>query len=142
MAALVALTLSAPSAAAQDTIFPASACFSGEAGPRDVVVVSNGPTFFSNVYLYCGDPTKGVIHIDAGHPIDENGADDEAVRQCHQNVMHFGHEVTANPGNRAWQIDRPDGGTATVVFDEDTLETITMFTSDSNNCAACAAYGS
>jgi hypothetical protein len=32
------------------------------------------------------------------------------------------------------------GGTATVVFDAYTLETITMFTSDSNNWAACARF--
>lgn len=143
LSALTAITtaLFAPGPAwAGVTIVPASACFNGEAGPRDLVASSNGPTFFSNVSLFCGDPTKGVIHIDAEHPINANGSDDANVRNCHHNVMHRGSEVPANPGNRAWQITRPGGGSATVVFDANTLETITMFTSDSNNWAACAAY--
>ncbi len=128
------------SASAQEVLYPPSACFSGEAGPQDYVAVSNGPSFFTNVTLLCGDPTKGIIHIDAAHPIDPGGADDENVRTCHHNVMYYGSEVPANAGNRAWQITRPAGGTATVVFDAYTLETVTMFTSDSNNWAACARF--
>ncbi len=51
-----------------------------------------------------------------------------------------GEEVAAARGNRAWQITRPDRWSATTVFDAETLEVISMFTSDSNNWAACAAY--
>lgn len=139
--ALIAMVIGpAGTAAAQDVIYRPSACFNGDAGPRDTVSVANGPSFFTNVILYCGDPTKGVIHIDAEHPIAEDGSDDENVQDCHKNVMFRGEEVRANAGNRAWQVARPSGGTATVVFDADTLETITMFTSDSNNWAACARF--
>jgi hypothetical protein len=127
-------------ASAQGVIYPASACLNGDAGPRELVASSNGPSFFSNVSLYCGDPTKGVIHIDSEHPISEDGSDDANVAQCHSNIMYYGDEVPAAEGNRAWQIARPSGGTATLVFDATSLETITMFTSDSNNWAACAAY--
>ena len=52
--------------------------------------------------------------------------------------MYYGSDVLANAGNRAWQITRPAGGTATVVFDAYTLETVAMLTGDSNNWAACA----
>ena len=128
------------SASAQGVIYPASACLNGDTGPRDVVAVSNGPSFFSNVSLYCGDPTKGVIRIDSEHPINEDGSDDDNVYNCHGNIMYHGDEVPAAEGNRAWQIARPSGGTATLVFDATSLETITMFTSDNNNWAACAAY--
>lgn len=88
-------TLLAPGglASAQGVIYPASACLNGDAGPREVVAVSNGPGFFSNVSLYCGDPTKGLIHIDSEHPISEDGSDDDNVAQCHSNIMYYGDEA-------------------------------------------------
>jgi hypothetical protein len=116
------------------TIYGPSACLNGDAGPRELVASSNGPSFFTNVTLYCGDPTKGVVHINSDHSIRDDGTDDYNVRRCHDNTVYYGREVPA------WQIARPTGGTATIVFDEKTLETISMFTSDSNNWAACAAY--
>lgn len=118
----------------------ASSCLTGDSGPRERVATSNGPSFFSNVILYCGDPTKGVLHINAAHPISEDGSDDVNVRDCHNNIMFRGDEIPAAAGNRAWQIARPTGGSATLVFDSESNETITMFTSDSNNWAACAAF--
>jgi len=62
--------------------YGASACFDGTAGPQDRVSSANGPDFFSNVELFCGDETKGVIHIDKEHPIAEDGSNDENWAAC------------------------------------------------------------
>lgn len=134
------MTASSGSAAAQEVLVPASSCLTGDSGPRGLVVATNGPTFFSNLYLYCGDPTKGIIHINAEHPIKEDGSDDENVANCARNIMHRGSEIPAAQGNRAYRITRAEGGSATLVWDENSNEVI-MFTSDNNNWAACAAFG-
>lgn len=98
-------------------LVPPSYCLSGDAHPRDIVNSVSGPTLLSSVTLYCGDPTKGIIHIDFAHPISEDGSDDEDVVRCLQRIMYYGDEVPAAQGNRAWQIARTDRWSATTVFD-------------------------
>lgn len=137
---LALAVFAAPGVASARVLVPPSYCLSGDADPRDVVSSVSGPSFFSSVTLYCGDPTKGVLHIDAAHPISVDGSDDDNVVLCLNRIMYYGEEVPAAPGNRAWQIARSDRWSATTVFDADTLEVISMFTSDSNNWAACAAF--
>ena len=140
--ALSALAL-APAAAAVEPYraYPASACLSGDAGPFDLVWKGDrngGPPLLR---LTCGLPTgTGVLHIDASHPIAEDGTDDTNLRRCANNIVRSGQEVEAANGNRALQIRRSDGGSATIVYQERDGSVVTMFTSDSNNWRACADF--
>lgn len=134
------LAFSPTMASAQQFLFPASACFVS-AAPRDVVfrVFGNGGELQAE--LSCGDFTYGVIHIDADHEIKADGSDDDNVSACMLTIMSFGQEVPAATGNRAYRITRQSGGgTATIVVRDSDLQVVSMFTSDSNNWAACANY--
>lgn len=127
----------APAANAQSiTMQPASSCLNGQAGPRDLVSVA-GLTL--NYKLLCGDPTKGVVHIASTHPISETGSDDQNVSGCFMRTVNDGHDVPANPGNKAFAVTNSAGVTSTVVFDTNTDEAITLFTNGGagNNWAGC-----
>jgi hypothetical protein len=123
-----------PTAAEAAANTSASACLQGFEGPS-VIVNSYG-----GLNLRCGDPTKGILHIDSSHPINEHGADDVHVDRCMNNIVGLGSPVSANPGNAAKRITRPSGGWAQIVWDTGTKDVITMYTSDNNNWAACAAF--
>lgn len=112
----------------------ASACLQGLEGPYTVV------NSYGGLNLKCGDPTKGILHINADHPINEDGADDVHIDQCMNNIVAYGAPAAANPGNSSKRITRPSGGYAQIVWDSDTKDVITMYTSDSNNWAACARF--
>ncbi|WP_144312008.1 hypothetical protein [Actinopolyspora erythraea] len=119
-------------------------------GPSAAIVgqVTVGGVFGRQIVLNCGDYTHGIIHIDSSHPISEDGSDDDAIVQCMSNILTMGYEYPANQGNIAYRIERPGGGTATIVYREDTVNdyfenyhvVVSMYTSDSNNWAACARY--
>lgn len=132
----ITLIVSAPANAQQITMEPASSCLNGQAGPRDLVSVA-GLTL--NYKLLCGDPTKGVVHIAATHPISETGSDDRNVSGCFMRTVNDGHDVPANPGNKAFAVTNGAGVTSTVVFDVNTNEAITLFTNGGagNNWAGC-----
>jgi hypothetical protein len=133
-AAGLLLAVSAPALPALASTTSASACLNGYSGPYDLV------NSYAGINLKCGDPSKGVLHIDASHPIATNGRDDVHVDRCMDNILAYGRSVTANPGNTAKRITRSSGGYAQIVWDSRTKDVITMYTSDSNNWTACAAY--
>lgn len=117
----------------------ASECFF-EGTPGDVVYQVT-TTWTPVITLSCGTPTYGVIHIDESHPINENGSDDAHVNACMLKIISFGDEVPASQGNVAYQIKRrSNGGTATIVWRTSDYQVVTMYTSDSNNWAACASW--
>lgn len=87
----------------------ASECLDGTYGPYDDV--SSIDEFGSdNKYLYCGDETKGVLHIADGanpHPIDEDADDDEYVRTCVQNFGSYGNELPPGTDPNNYVMDMP-----------------------------------
>ncbi|WP_086828812.1 hypothetical protein [Allokutzneria sp. NRRL B-24872] len=120
----------------------ASDCFR-TAHPQDVVAsLTPGGSPHQSVQLRCGDYTSGVIHIDAGHPIAENGADDVNVNACFNHIFSRNYyEVPAANGNVALRYDRSHGGHATLVYNKGSGNVVTMFTSDGpsgNNWRGCA----
>lgn len=120
----------------------ASECFS-TAPPSATVYAVLEPGF--GVGLLCGDPTRGVIHIDQGHPIAEDGSDDETIPRCMFNILTRSdrYEIApSNPRYEGLQIRRPSGGTATIIYDPENGQVVTMFTSGDlgNDWAACAAF--
>jgi len=77
-------------------------CLTGAVGPYTLVgqwkAAANGKT----ISLYCGDPTKGVLHIDESHPVVENitGTPTDAYfLACLYYVFHFGRVI--GTGNTA-----------------------------------------
>jgi hypothetical protein len=134
VAASSLLVVCAPVLPASAATTSASACLKGYDGPYALV------NAYAGVNLKCGDPSKGVIHIDASHPIAEDGRDDVHVDRCMNNILAYGKSVSANAGNAAKRITRSSGGYAQLVWDSSTKDVITMYTSDSNNWTACAAY--
>lgn len=50
--------------------------------------------------MYCGSPAKGVLHIDAEHPIDEGGADDDNFVNCVMNFSDYGYNIGTDPNNQ------------------------------------------
>lgn len=145
LAIISALGLVAPSgvASAQDLadFVGASECFSS-APPSATVYRIIEPGF--GVGLLCGDQTQGVVHIDAAHPIAEDGSDDENIRRCMFNIFTRTdrYEIPANDPYLGVQIRRPTGGTATAIYNPGNGRVISMYTSDGlgNNWAACAAF--
>lgn len=106
-------------------------CFVGDAGPYDIVggPWSVQPPAGYTVQLRCGDPTKGVLHIEASHPVEGNTAN---FSGCVDNVLRYGsylQEGTA-PGSIVWQYQYAvAGGTlsASVVFDSNTGDVLTAY---------------
>lgn len=134
---LVAASLVAsPEAANAASHTSASACLDGYSGPYDYVNQYGGVT------LYCGDHTKGILHIDDAHPIAENGADDVNIVRCMNNIISYGTSVSASSGNSARRITRRSGGYAQIVWINSSKNVLTMYTSDGagNNWAACASF--
>jgi hypothetical protein len=95
-------------------------CLSGEFGPFDEVAswqVAQG------IHLYCGDHTKGIIHIDAGHgPL--TGNNQFLFLDCLDRVFFSGRRngVGATPGTHVWQFDyfdRHSGQALALVRDSD-----------------------
>ena len=60
-----------------------------------------------NKYLYCGDPSKGVLHIDEDHPIDRGSDDDEYLRTCVQNFGSYGNELPPGEDPNNYVMDMP-----------------------------------
>jgi hypothetical protein len=99
-AALLAVAPGAPALAFTDPgpgggYTPAD-CLSGAAGPYTVVgtwrAIANG----KSIQLQCGDPTKGVLHIDASHPIVENidgTPTDGYFSLCMYYIFHYGRVI-------------------------------------------------
>lgn len=131
LGAIVAFSTALP-AAANDA--SASSCLKGYDGPYEVV------NSYRGIVLKCGDYSKGIIHIDDGHPISESGRDDVRVERCMNNIIGYGKSAPANSGNTARRITRPSGGWAQIVWDSSSKNVVTMYTSDNNNWKACAAY--
>lgn len=91
--------------------------------------------------MRCGRYDYGVVHIDASHPIDEGGADDENFLFCFRRILTSpNYEIPAAPGNIGVRMTRGDGGTSTLVYRESDGMVATMHTSDpgGNNWYACA----
>lgn len=77
-------------------------CLDGDAGPYDYVFQAFG--FRPTATLRCGDPTKGVLHIDDRHPIDDPTAFLGGV----QNVFSFGEleRPGSMPNTSLYRYDR------------------------------------
>lgn len=123
-----------PAAAEAAARTSASACLQGLSGPYDLV------NSYGGLNLKCGDPTKGVLHIDSSHPINEDGADDVHINRCMNNIVGLGVPRAASGGISAKRITRPSGGWAQIIWDSGTKDVLSMYTSENNNWAACAAY--
>lgn len=120
----------------------ASECFHGAPTGELIASLTPGGSPSQEVKLTCGTPTYGVLHIDSGHPIDENGADDVNVNGCFNHIFARPYyEIPASPGYTGIQYKRSDGGTASLIWQNSDGQVITMFTSDApsgNNWHACA----
>jgi hypothetical protein len=105
----------------------ASECLSGDAGPYDTVA-SVDEWGFDDKYLYCGDLTKGVLHINEGHPINEDGDDDDDIATCVENFGSYGSQLPdgTNPNNYVMEmpIDKDEDGNtddmARLAYDKNT----------------------
>lgn len=118
----------------------ASDCLTGDAENRDLVAESD-LGWFTTISLYCGDISKGVIHISQNHDIDEGGADDENVVACMDGILYYGEEdVASSEDNLMYVAKLSDGRIAKLVWDEETNEVVTMYVEGdvSNDWAACA----
>lgn len=113
----------------------ASACLQGFDGPTATV------NSYSGITLKCVDNTKGVLHIDADHPIKENGTDDVHVNQCMDNILAYGSDISASTGNTGKRTTLRNGRTATIIWRTSQKDVVTMYTngSVSNDWALCAA---
>ncbi len=117
----------------------ASDCLTGEADREDLVAEYDFGWF--TISLYCGDISRGVVHIALEHDIDEGGADDENIVACMEGILYYGDEVVAvGRENLRYAAKLSDGRTATLAWDEETNEVVTMYVEGdvSNDWAACA----
>ncbi len=136
-----ALALDAHAAAAsEDGYYTPSECLDGDGGPHDLVqtwiLSSSNPD--QSIQLRCGDPTKGVLHIDHDHPI----TSDAKFLTCLDKVFFRGHAAGAgtSAGTTQWKYSFT-GGTATAVYINSTGDILTAYASGntkSNNWTACA----
>lgn len=103
-------------------------CLSGEAGPYDHVFQAFG--YRPTATLRCGDPTKGVLHIDGGHPIDDPGS----FTSCVQNIFSFGYleRPGETPNTSLYRFDY-SGGSARGLYDNQTGDILTVYTSGATN---------
>lgn len=117
-----------------------SQCLFGESEPYERAWGLEPNNGAQPIQLLCGTPMKGVLHIDGSHPIPAD--QDNLFIWCGVNILTKLHEdVPANPGHVAIKMNRTDGQSATMVWEESTGDVITLFTSDSpqgNNWAGCA----
>lgn len=135
----MSIAVASPAAAA-GRLVPVQDCLDGDAGPFDyaVQVQAGGFTIFE---LRCGDPTKGVLHIDAGHPIEPGS--EVAFKDCIQNIVSGRDVGPGNPPNSVVRTWAYRGGTGTIVYDDssDTKVILTAYTSNGprgNNWRDCA----
>lgn len=92
------------------------------------------------IFLVCGDETKGIIHIDRDHLIAEDGSDDVTMPKCFENVMYYGEDYPAPPGNQALKVTLSDGQDAIVAWDKASRRVLTVYTTGekSNDWDSCA----
>jgi len=94
-----------------------------------------------DAYVYCRYQGRGLFHIAARHPIPSDGSQDDNFVKCVMNIGQYGSAAGADPGHYALRMNRIDGGTATLVYQQDTYEVVSVHTSDAprgNNWDACA----
>lgn len=120
-----------------------STCFSGYGEPGDTVA-SFRAGVSGDAYVYCGSPSKGVIHIDADHTIDESGSDDDNFVNCVMNFSDYGKDVgysNRNPNHYIVDMNLKNGK-ARAVYDVNSYEIITVFTigGEGNDWESCANF--
>lgn len=131
----------------------ASDCLTNNADYDDTVAsFTAGP--INNAYLYCGDQTKGVLHIDRDHPFAENGDDDDDIVTCVENFGSYGSDLPPGEDPYNFVVEMPldkdeDGSpddTARIAYDKDTYNVTSLHTKQTsdhpqgNDWYGCANY--
>lgn len=105
------------------------ACFDGSALPSSIVAEYGSPSGQS-LKMRCGDPTKGVVHVDLDHEITEQTAD--AFQNCLSDTIQFGgyNRPGSNPSLSVWrwQFGPGRGDAAEFVYESANGEGITFYT--------------
>jgi hypothetical protein len=127
-------SVSAPTTSSHAAVSPKlpaiDECLEGLLLPTDTIA---GWGRDDNTYqLRCGDPTKGLLHIDAGHgPLE--GAPGDVFINCLGKIIQFGtDEGPGNPTNSTlFQVSYSSGsgGKAVALVDNGSGDVLTAYTS-------------
>ena len=109
----------------------------------DSTVASASVSAWSESYLYCRYPGRGMWHISERHHIDPEGYDDNNFVRCIMNFSDYGYDAPSNQPekNYAMEMKYGNGQVARLAYDKNTYEMVSAHTSggpSGNDWSACA----